>query len=436
MSDRYLDFANSGVGGWLTGALGLPRPLPLRRRAEAGAMPVGPLLLGGSTRLSSLSHRLAERWGVELHVTAKENERYGGLIFDASDVADMAGAADVYRFFHEAVRRLGPCGRMVVIGRLPESMVDAEGEAVQRGLEGFVRSLAKEAREGGTAQLLRVASGAEEAAASSLGFFLSPRSAYVSGQVVTIGAAAPVQMVAEPRRILITGASRGIGEAMARLFAAEGHAVTALDAPGAEVDLRALAAQIGAEALSLDITADDAAERLIHSARATGGYDTVIHNAGITRDRTLARMSEAEWSSVMAVNLGAPLALTRALLGAGLIRSNGRIVAVSSLSGIAGNKGQANYALSKAGWIGAVRRLAVDAGDGITVNAVAPGFIETGMTAAIPFAIREAGRRMNSLGQGGQPIDVAETALWLAEAESGGVNGAVVRVCGQSLLGA
>ena len=436
MSDRYLDFANSGIGGWLTGALGLPRPLPLRRRVEGGATPVGPLLLGGSMRLSSLSHRLAERWGVELHAAAREDERYGGLIFDASDVADMAGAADLYRFFHETVRRLGPCGRMVVIGRPPESMVDVEGEAVQRGLEGFVRSLAKEARDGGTAQLLRIAPGAEEAASSSLGFFLSPRSAYVSGQVVTIGATAPVQMFAERRRVLITGASRGIGEAMVRLFTTEGYAVTALDAPEAETDLRALVTQIGAEALSLDITAVDAVERLIHSARTAGGYDAVIHNAGITRDRTLARMSEAEWDGVMAVNLGAPLALTRALLGAGLVRPNGRIVAVSSLSGIAGNKGQANYALSKAGWIGAVRRLAVEAGAGITINAVAPGFIETRMTAAIPFAIREAGRRMNSLGQGGQPVDVAETALWLAEPDNGGVNGAVVRVCGQSLLGA
>ena len=315
-------------------------------------------------------------------------------------------------------------------------MVDVEGEAVQRGLEGFVRSLAKEARDGGTAQLLRIAPGAEEAASSSLGFFLSPRSAYVSGQVVTIGAAAPVQMFAERRRVLITGASRGIGEAMVRLFTTEGYAVTALDTPEAETDLRALVTQIGAEALSLDITAVDAVERLIHSARTAGGYDAVIHNAGITRDRTLARMSEAEWDGVMAVNLGAPLALTRALLGAGLVRPNGRIVAVSSLSGIAGNKGQANYALSKAGWIGAVRRLAVEAGAGITINAVAPGFIETRMTAAIPFAIREAGRRMNSLGQGGQPVDVAETALWLAEPDNGGVNGAVVRVCGQSLLGA
>ncbi|OYX20898.1 MAG: 3-oxoacyl-ACP reductase [Brevundimonas diminuta] len=436
MSDRYLDFANSGMGGWLTGALGLPRPLPLRRRAEAGASPVGPLLLGGGGRLSSLLHRLAGQWGVDLHTTPDEGARYCGLIFDASDIDQTSGAADLYRFFHEAVHRLGPCGRMVVIGRPPESMTDAEGEAVQRGVEGFVRSLAKEAREGGTAQLLRIASDAEEAAASSLGFFLSPRSAYVSGQVITIGAAASTSISADRRRVLITGASRGIGAAMARLFAAEGCAVTALDAPGAQADLHALAAQIGVEALSVDITAADAAERLVEVARAADGYDAVIHNAGITRDRTLARMSATEWDSVMAVNLGAPLTLTRALLGARLIRPNGRILAVSSLSGIAGNKGQSNYALSKAAWIGAVRRLAAEAGDAITVNAIAPGFIETRMTAAIPFAIREAGRRMNSMGQGGQPIDVAETALWLAEADNGGVNGAVVRVCGQSLLGA
>jgi 3-oxoacyl-[acyl-carrier protein] reductase len=163
----------------------------------------------------------------------------------------------------------------------------------------------------------------------------------------------------------------------------------------------------------------------------------VVHNAGVTRDRTLARMEPREWDSVMAVNLTAPLTITQALGAGGGLRANGRVVAVSSLSGIAGNAGQTNYALSKAGWIGAVRRLAPQlAAQGITINAVAPGFIETQMTAAIPFAIREAGRRMNSMGQGGQPVDVAETIAWLAEPQSGGVNGQVVRVCGQSLLGA
>lgn len=314
-----------------------------------------------------------------------------------------------------------------------------EGAAIQRGLEGFVRSLAKEAGRGATAQLIRVEAGAETAAASTLAFFLSSRSAFVSGQVVEVGkveVASPTVGGHPGRKVLVTGAARGIGEAIARLFAAEGARVIALDTAHGEEALRRLSTEIGADPLVLDITAPDAASVLAADASARGGYDVVVHNAGITRDKTLARMEPGWWDAVMAVNLTAPMALTRALLDRGLINSGGRIIAVSSLSGIAGNRGQSNYALSKAAWIGAVRRLSQEAGGRITVNAVAPGFIETEMTAAIPFAIREAGRRMNSLGQGGQPVDVAETIAWLAEPSSAGVNGQVVRVCGQSLLGA
>src|SRR5690606_6757801 len=212
------------------------------------------------------------------------------------------------------------------------------------------------------------------------------------------------------RKVLVTGASRGIGEAITRLFAAEDAQVTALDVAGAADGLSALSEELGIDSLALDITASDATATLLADARKRGGYDVVIHNAGITRDRTIARMEPAEWDSVMAVNLSAPLAITQALIEGGGVRRNGRIVAVSSLSGVAGNMGQTNYALSKAAWIGAVRRLASQsASSGLTVNAVAPGFIETRMTAAIPFAIREAGRRMNSMGQGGSPVDVAET---------------------------
>jgi 3-oxoacyl-[acyl-carrier protein] reductase len=109
---------------------------------------------------------------------------------------------------------------------------------------------------------------------------------------------------------------------------------------------------------------------------------------------------------------------------------------VSSVSGIAGNRGQVNYATSKAGLIGLVGARADSLAPERTINAVAPGFIETEMTAAMPTFTREAGRRMNSLAQGGQPVDVAETIAWLAGPASGGVNGNVVRVCGQSLLGA
>lgn len=439
-NDGYLSFANSGFGGWMTGALGLPRPLPLERRADVGAGVRGPILMGanGSGRFTSLLGELARADGVEIHREPVEEARYGALVFDASDCIDGPSARRLYDFFHGSLRRLGAQGRIVVLARPVEEPADVEGAAVQRGLEGFVRSLAKEAGRGATAQLIRVEAGAETAAAGTLAFFLSPRSAYVSGQVVEVGKAEAVASVVghQGRKVLVTGAARGIGEAIARLFAAEGARVIVLDTAHGEEALRRLSNEIGADPLVLDITAPDAAGILAADASARGGYDVVVHNAGITRDKTLARMEPGWWDAVMAVNLTAPLALTRALLDRGLINSGGRIVAVSSLSGIAGNRGQSNYALSKAAWIGAVGRLARETGGRITVNAVAPGFIETEMTAAIPFAIREAGRRMNSLGQGGRPVDVAETIAWLAGPSSAGVNGQVVRVCGQSLLGA
>jgi 3-oxoacyl-[acyl-carrier protein] reductase len=139
----------------------------------------------------------------------------------------------------------------------------------------------------------------------------------------------------------------------------------------------------------------------------------------------------------MAINLTAPQRITDELLARELVRSNGRIVGVSSISGIAGNAGQTNYSTSKAGVIGMVQATAPAlAKQGVTINAVAPGFIETRMTAAMPFAIREAGRRMNSVSQGGLPVDVAETIAWYANPGSAGVTGNVVRVCGQSLIGA
>ncbi len=169
-----------------------------------------------------------------------------------------------------------------------------------------------------------------------------------------------------------------------------------------------------------------------------GGLDIVVHNAGITRDKTLGRMSEQQWDSVIGVNLMAQERINEALLtDSSPLRAGGRLIGVASISGIAGNVGQANYATSKAGVIGHVQGLAPRAAErGVTINAVAPGFIETSMTAAVPVMIREAGRRMNSLSQGGLPVDVAETIAWYADPGSGGVNGNVVRVCGQSMLGA
>jgi 3-oxoacyl-[acyl-carrier protein] reductase len=214
--------------------------------------------------------------------------------------------------------------------------------------------------------------------------------------------------------------------------------VVCLDIPSSGDALAAVANAVHGSALQLDLTTADAPSRLAAYLRERHGrVDVVVHNAGITRDRTLARMAPEQWTSVLDVNLRAPERVTEVLLAGDLIGDGGRIVCVSSISGIAGNRGQTNYATSKAGIVGLVSAWApVLAARGITVNAVAPGFIETRLTAAMPVTVREAGRRMNSLAQGGLPMDVAEAIAWLAEPGSAGVTGQVVRVCGQSLLGA
>jgi 3-oxoacyl-[acyl-carrier protein] reductase len=187
----------------------------------------------------------------------------------------------------------------------------------------------------------------------------------------------------------------------------------------------------------MDIGSPEAPQALVQAALADGGWDVVVHNAGITRDKTIANMKEHFWDSVININLSTQERINEALVDKGTLRRGARIVCVSSISGIAGNVGQTNYALSKAGVVGMVQSLAPHlAKHGITINAVAPGFIETAMTAAVPFAMREAGRRMNSLSQGGLPQDVAEAICWLASPASGGVTGNLVRVCGQSIMGA
>jgi 3-oxoacyl-[acyl-carrier protein] reductase len=236
---------------------------------------------------------------------------------------------------------------------------------------------------------------------------------------------------------LVTGAARGIGEQIARVLARDGATVVGVDVPQAASDLISLTRELDGDYLTLDITGKDAPKRIAqHLTTAHGGVDIVVHNAGIIRDKRLANMDESRWTSVIDVNLVAPERITAELLEQGVIHDNGRIIGVASIAGIAGNLGQTNYAASKAGVIGLVDSLAGELKKGITVNAVAPGFIETQMTAAVPFATREVGRRFNSMSQGGRPVDVAEAIAWYANPASTAVNGNVVRVCGQMMLGA
>ncbi len=284
-----------------------------------------------------------------------------------------------------------------------------------------------------------VAPDAHDQLDSTLRFFLSPKSAFVSGQVVRVGTG---QLVSNDptaplagKVALVTGAARGIGAAIAETLARDGAKVIGVDVPQNANYLRKVMSSIGGSELLLDVTAIDAPQRI--AAAADEGLDIVVHNAGITRDKRLANMRTDVWDAVLDVNLRAPERITTHLLESGALRDGASVIGVSSIAGIAGNNGQTNYATSKAGVIGLVQALAPRLGERqIRINAVAPGFIETEMTARVPFMIREVGRRLNSLQQGGLPIDVAETIAWFADPASAGVTANVVRVCGQSLLGA
>lgn len=236
---------------------------------------------------------------------------------------------------------------------------------------------------------------------------------------------------------LVTGGTRGIGAAISKALLEAGHKVAASYAGNDEAAAK-FKAETGIPVFKWDVGDYDACAAGIAKVEAElGPVDILVNNAGITRDKLLANMDAARWNSVISVNLIAPQQLVNALVEKDALKPGGAVIDVSSIAGIAGNRGQTNYGASKAGVIGLVDTYApLLAEKGITINAVAPGFIETKMTAAIPLATREAGRLMSSLQQGGQTIDVAETVAYFANPASNAITGNVVRVCGQGFLGA
>jgi 3-oxoacyl-[acyl-carrier protein] reductase len=445
MSDRYQVLAHTPVGQFVVRSLGLPDPPRLDRYTEGEPLVDGTVLVGGSGRLGHVLPAMLSDLAVTVARTRVDGESYRALVFDATGITDPDRLVTLQEFFTPLLRSLSSNGRIVVLGSPPE-LVEGGERIAQRALEGFVRSLAKEVGRGTTVQLVYVTAGAEGSIASTLAFLLSAKSAYVSGQVVRVGQRSRDEVPAPADWLhpldgtvaLVTGASRGIGESIARTLHRDGATIVGLDVPQLAGELKTLMGELGGQAVNLDVTAKDAPHRI--AAKLTqlhGGIDVVVHNAGITRDRRLANMDTDRFASTLDVNLLAPQRITERLLADDVIRPGGRVVGVASIAGIAGNAGQTNYATSKAGVIGLVEAFADRAADKqVTVNAVAPGFIETRMTAAVPLAIREAGRRMNSMSQGGLPVDVAETIAWLASPASSALTGNVVRVCGQSLLGA
>ncbi len=437
--DRYQRWVNSPLGSALAGRVGLPQPAVLRRYHPDDPLLAGPLLLGG-TGLDGLAALLAEA-GAEVQAEPSNDRRWAALVYDATALRDPAGLVGPREFLHGSLRRLGPSGRVVLLGRAPQG-VDPEAAAAQQALDGLIRSLAKELRDGATANLIQLESEQVELA-GPLRFLLSGRSAYLDGQVLRVqpGPAAGPADWRRPlagKQALVTGAARGIGAAIASTLARDGASVVLADLPAAGQALAEVANRIGGSTLQLDIAAPAAADRLAeYLIERHGGVDIVVHNAGITRDRLLVNMSAQQWDSVLAVNLQAQLAINQRLLADQTLRPAGRVVCLASTSGIAGNRGQTNYAASKAGVIGMVRASApAFAERQATINAVAPGFIDTEMTRSMPAMTREVARRLSSLRQAGQPVDVAETVAFLSQSAAGGLTGQVLRVCGQNLVGA
>lgn len=408
-------------------------------------------LLGVRTReplLDVAENRTRDDSGREL--APAYPDRIGALVVDLTAVTRLTELEGLRQLLRPAAKGMEKSGRIVMVATDASAVAGLEAKAVAQAIDGINRTVGKELRGGATSNLVYVREGTRpEDLVSTLSFLLQGRSAFVDGQAWRVG---PVKVRFElsdqpfaDRVVVVTGAARGIGAEIVRVFARDGATVVAVDIPAAGESLARVANGVLGSALQLDITVPDAGEKIAEHVAAVHGPDAriwaMIHNAGITRDKMLVNMDESRWASVIDVNLAASMRINEWLLShpdaPGSLDAQGRIVGIASTSGVAGNRGQTNYAASKAGVMGLVWAMAERYADSdFTVNAVAPGFIETEMTAAIPFVQREIFRRTNSLSQGGRPTDVAELIAYLSDPASGGVNGQVIRVCGQNLVGA
>ena len=441
----------SSPGQAVAGKLGLPEPPELRRGRTLPVEQVASASLAGSKlaveTLAALGVPTVPALADDAAEPPAYPERIGCIVVDACGLQTIPELERLRAVLRPAVKALAGSGRVVL---LADAAVDGlEAAAVLQALDGINRTVGKELRKGATSNLVHVAPGTRPAdLTSTLGFLLEGRSAFIDGQAWTVGPAAtgPTPSGAgaplADRIVVVTGAARGIGAQIATVAARDGARVVCIDVPAGGEALAALANHLRGTALQLDITAPGAGEAIaahVASRYGTGAHiHGLVHNAGITRDKLLVNTDAARWAAVLNVNLAAQLRINPVLLDGrdGGLAEGGRIVSIASTSGIAGNRGQANYAASKAGVVGLVRALAPElASRGITVNAVAPGFIETDMTARIPFVQREIFRRTNSLGQGGRPVDVAEAIGYFLDPASSGVTGQVIRVCGQNLVG-
>ncbi|KKL01962.1 3-oxoacyl-ACP reductase [Rheinheimera mesophila] len=438
MTSWVTAFLNSAVGRWC----GVPQPALLQRPDGETQCFRGSVLLCGKSSVYSalLRQHLTGLPDLELE---DKGQPLQAIIFDGTQLQSTTELDLLWQQFTLLLPRLTHHGRIIVLSATVTEARCADAAAAQAALSGFTRSLAKEyGRFGSTANLLTLQDEVRQQLLPVLEFFLSKASAYVTGQVVAVSAAlvqrlSPWVKPLQGKTALVTGAARGIGAAIAKKLTEQGARVIGLDVPQAGSELSALMRQLSGQPLLLDISQSDSAEQLSQWLAQQGMVlDILVHNAGITRDSLFHRMTEAQWTQTLDINLRAVLRITTVLLQQHQISDNGRVVLLSSMNGLAGQKGQTNYASSKAALVGYCQFMATQPQRGITFNAIAPGFIETQMTATLPVMMREAGRRMNSLYQAGTAEDVACAVAFFARPDAAGLNGTVLRVCGQSVIGA
>ena len=240
----------------------------------------------------------------------------------------------------------------------------------------------------------------------------------------------------EGKVALITGAARGIGKSIALRFASEGADIAFTDlvidenGRATEDEIRAFGVRVKGYA-SNAANFDEAHKTVEEVVKDFGGVDILVNNAGITKDGLMLRMSEAQWDAVIGVNLKSAFNFVHACVPVMMRRRSGSIINMASVVGVHGNAGQANYAASKAGMIALAKSVAQEMGPkGIRANAIAPGFIETAMTAALPDSVREEWKKKIPLRRGGTPDDVADVAVFLASSLSSYVSGQVIQVDG------
>lgn len=361
------------------------------------------------------------------------------LVVDGRNVSNATALKAVFNQLQAGVKNIKANGKVLIYSIQPDLLEDVHHSTYQRALEGISRSLAKElGGRGTTVNLVKLPPKVNLNNYKTVEeFFLSGRSAFITAQAVVANEATKSGRELSEKICVVTGGAGGIGSATVQRLAAEGATVVIADIPQMEERAKSLLSD-KVSFLGADLTDEAARKSLLNSIKEKHGrIDVLVNNAGITRDKTLKNMPEHYWDSLVAINLTAVINLTEDALAMELIPEGGRIISTSSISGIAGNFGQTNYTATKAALIGYSASKAKELkAKGITINAIAPGYIETDMVKTMPLMTRIFAERLTSLAQAGKPEDIAEAMAFLAHPGAESINGQVLRVCGGSFLGA